>query len=222
MLPLMSLTTLPLTLGTLSYEPHTSQVQQITHSGHPPSCVILNKGTWVDDHCGSHPITSPTKLKRMYKIWVLLLTGGQFPTIQAKSRKFVRTDRSPYYLFTFFLHFIHEINGKDLRYTHSQSNVLLFQPGLSSTLACLAQEMPSRIPLRHFHRTARMGLYSRFGRPPRPSKTTHPWKTKLCPLILLVVNYWNTHTNLPILKRKNIFLEWHIIYIDFPTHNSAW
>lgn len=69
------------------------------------------------DLCGSHPITSPTKLKRMYKIWVLLLTGGQFPTFQAKSRKFVRTDRSPYYLFTFFLHFIHEINGKDLRYT---------------------------------------------------------------------------------------------------------
>lgn len=48
------------------------------------------------------------------------------------------------------------------------------------------------------------------------SKTTHPCESKLGLLILLVVSYWNTHTNLAILKKRNVFPKYHMIYNDSP------
>ena len=53
------------------------------------------------------------------------------------------------------------------------------------------------------------------------SKTTRPCESKLGLLILLVVSYWNTHTNLSILKKRNVFPKYHTIYNDSPNCEKA-
>ena len=45
------------------------------------------------------------------------------------------------------------------------------------------------------------------------SQTTRTCESKLG-LLILVVSYWNTHTNLSILKKRNVFPKYHSMYND--------
>lgn len=86
------------------------------------------------------------------------------------------------------------------------------------SLACLAQEIRSQVteafPQHSLGWVLVLGVWS-------PSKTTHSCEEKLGTLVLLVVSYWSTHINLPVLKKRNIFPKCHIICNDSPTCEKA-
>lgn len=140
-----------------------------------------------------HPLS--TKGCTTFELSCCPILCGSFPTqpSQAESWKFIRTCRSLHYFLTFF---ILSMSKWQRHQVHSQRNVPAPPAWIGNAESSNTKAFPQLTP----GWVLVLGVWW-------PSKTTHPHEAKLGLLILLVVNYWNTHTNLPILKkRKKRFL----------------
>ena len=168
---------------------------------------ITEASVTEDQEGGTRPLapTPPhppsTKGCTTFEPFCCLILGGQFPrqSCQVESRKFVRKCRSSYYCFTFLQRL----------QVHSQRNVPALQPGLSGPGNVVSSNTEA-FPQHSLGWVLVLGVWS-------PSKTTHSCEEKLGTLMLLVVSYWNTHTHLPVLKKRNVFPKCHIICNDSPT-----